>query len=131
MQYNFRSLVVLSAATLFFICGCRDSSDAPGGGGDFQGRLAAAKAISNSAAKDEALSKLAVDAGTHGEGDIVKQAIGAMNNSASKDNAAQKSALRLAKAGKGEDATDVAKMISNTAARDQTLAKLAKGDLSD
>jgi hypothetical protein len=119
---------VLLTVTLL-LAGCNNSvSDGPAVGGDFAGRLAAAKAINDTSSRDNALRKLAADAGAHGEGDFAKQAVNAISNSSTKDDAASKAALRLAKAGKGDAATVVAKLINNSSTRDEVLGKLAKGD---
>ena len=91
-------------------------------------RLAAALAMTNVTQRDEALAKLADDAGTEGDGEVVKQALANMTNITKRDDAASASALKLAKAKNAGDATEVAKTINNITKRDAVLAKLAKGD---
>ncbi|MFL5340155.1 MAG: hypothetical protein ACJ8F7_08380 [Gemmataceae bacterium] len=91
-------------------------------------RLAAALAMTNLSERDGALVKVAEDAGTEGDGEVVKQALANMTNVSRRDDAASISALKLAKAGHAADATEVAKTITNISKRDAVLAKLAKGD---
>jgi hypothetical protein len=108
-----------------------------GGDGDVSGmsgkaslssRCEAAKAITNSAQRDQALSVVAGDAAKEGDAAVVKTCIQSITSSAVKDEAAFTSAVALAKAEKGQEATHVAQMITNTARRDEALAKIARGN---
>lgn len=99
--------------------------------GPFATRLAAALTISNVTSKDDAISRVALDAAEAGDGEVTTKAISAISNVQTKDAAASRAALKLAKASRGEEANAVARMISNIGVRDQTLAKLAKGELGE
>ena len=91
-------------------------------------RYEAAKAITNTAQKDQALSVVAGDAAKEGDATVVKQCVQSITASAVKDSAAFTGAVALAKAGKGQEATEVAQMITNSARKDEALARIAKGD---
>lgn len=97
----------------------------------YASRLEAALAIATISTRDEALSQVAVDAASVGDGDITKKAVEAISSFAMKDQAGSKAALLLAKAGKGDDANIVAKMIATNSVRDQTLGKIAKGEYGE
>jgi hypothetical protein len=105
-------------------------NDPPGmsGKASLSSRYEAAKAITNTAQRDRALSVVAADAARDGDATVVKKCIQSITVSAAKDDAAFTSAVVLAKAEKGQEATEVARMITNTARRDEALAKIAKGD---
>jgi hypothetical protein len=125
---------LLLALTLL-VTGCisREAANPPPapGQGALASRYDAAIAISNTASKDDALKRLAVDAGEAADGEIARKAVAAISSSSVKDAAASKAALKLAKAGLGDDANAVARLITNTSVRDQTLAKLAKGEFGE
>jgi hypothetical protein len=129
------SWLVVVMAVLLAGCGTHDGPPRGGveawGNGAFASRVDAAKAIDNSAVRDEALSKLAIEAATGNDGESAKKAVEAITNTARKDEAASKAALKLAKAGLGDEANAIALLIVNSAVRDQALAKIAKGELGD
>jgi hypothetical protein len=120
---------------------CEPREAAPTGGnaapgaaaseGVFSSRLEAAKAIFDSTARDEALSKVAVDAAAAGEADVVMKAIQSIFDSALKDEAASQSALKLGKFGKGSEANAAVRLIFDSSLRDKTLAKIAKGEFGE
>jgi hypothetical protein len=128
MQVTSIGFVVVGLSVMLTGCGSREAPWEPGG---FGSRLDAAKAINNSATRDEALRQVAIDAAASEDGDTARKAVEAINNSATKDAAASRAALRLAKVGRGDDANAVARLIGNSALRDSTLAKIAKGDFGD
>jgi hypothetical protein len=97
----------------------------------FSSRYEAAKDIFDSTARDEALSKVALDAAAAGDGDTTMKALQAMLDSARKDQAASKSALGLGKYGRGAEANTVARWVLDASLRDLTLSKLAKGEYKD
>jgi hypothetical protein len=90
-------------------------------------RYEAAKAISSTAKKDQALAAVAADAATEGDAAVVKKCLQSINSTAAKDDAAFTAAVALAKVGKGEEAKEVAQMINSTARKDEALAKIAGG----
>jgi hypothetical protein len=126
------ALLVVSMSVLGAGCGTHEAENS--GGSDqtgFASRLDAAKGIGNNATRDEALSKLAIDAAANGDGEITRKAVDAIFNSATKSEVASRSALKLGKAGKGDEANAVARLIFNNAIRDETLAKIAKGQFGE
>lgn len=120
------SLLLVFLTVPWVGCGTRSTSSS--GNSDFAGRLNAAKSINATSSKDEALSKLAIDAAAGGDGEIAKQAVEAISSTAIKDSAASQAAVTLAKVGKSNEANAVARLIHSTATRDSTLAKIAKGE---
>jgi hypothetical protein len=94
-------------------------------------RLSAAQDIGDSVARNDALSKLALDAAAGGDGATTRKAIGAIGDSVAKNEAASKAALILAKARNGVDANAVARLIGDSVGIDNTLAKIAKGELGE
>src|SRR5262245_5414381 len=112
--------------------GCPSSKPpGPSGAESLAGRLDAAKAITNSTTRDDALAKLATDAAAGGDAAIVKKALGEIHLTTKKDEAAAKAALKLAKEGNVDDANAVARMISITTTKDKTLEKIAKGEFGE
>jgi len=104
---------------------------ADSGNPEFASRLGAAKGIVDTVARDDALSKLAIDSATGSDGENARKAIEAISDQVMKDQIASQSALKLAKSGKGEDANAVARLISDSVARDKTLSRIAKGEIGD
>src|SRR5438067_4571613 len=94
----------LIAVALVFCLGCGD-----GGSGKshspLQGRLDAAAAIEDRASREQALAKVAVDAASAGEVDVVKRALEKVEDRASRESKKQQCALLLAKGGKTAEAT--------------------------
>ena len=128
MKYCFHWV---SLGALLILPACKGGdSDPPGmsGKASLSSRYEAAKAITNTAQRDQSLSVVAGDAAREGDATVVKKCIQSITASAAKDDAAFTSAVVLAKAEKGQEATEVARMITSTARRDEALAKIAKGD---
>lgn len=94
---------------------------------ELKARLEAAKAITFSNDRDQALSAVARDAAKAGDAPVTKAALGSINFTAVKDETAADCALKLAAAKQGTAANEVANMISFTTIRDATLKKLASG----
>jgi len=105
-------------------CSSSTSNQSPAA---LNGRLEAALGLTDSDKRDVALVKVAEDAATAGEAEVVKKALSRVTDSSKKDEAAEYCALKLAKAGKGPEAAEVAKTITDSAKRDSVLSKLAKG----
>ncbi len=125
----------LVLATLFIasISGC-DSRNPPHqstAAGNLASRLEAAKAIHDVEERDKALAKVALDAADACDSAVANQALAAMHDVSDKDKAAYSAALRLAKAGNADAAVATAKIIHDTELKDKTLAKIAKGDISE
>ena len=135
MRFIGSCFLVVAVSILCAGCGPREAAKQEGGvppaPGGFASRLAAANAISDMTARDDALSRLALDAAAGGDGDTTKKAVQDIASMEKKDQAASRAALKLAKAGKGEDANAVAMLIGNSSTRDQTLAKIAKGEFGE
>ena len=100
---------------------------AQAGASVFANRLDAAKGIDNSAARDGAMSQVALDAAGAGNAEVTKGAVQLIGNSALHDEVAAKAALKLAKAGQGEAAHALARLIGNSSIQDEILWKLSKG----
>jgi len=132
MRSSSLSWLVVWASVLLTGCGPRQGEEAADrvtpGNANFGSRLDAAKAIGNTATRDEALSRVARDAAAGGDAETAKKAVEAVGNSAKKDEAGSEAALALGKAGRVAEANAVARLIGNSSARDQTLAKIAKGE---
>ena len=92
-----------------------------------QGRLAAAKSISDDDARYAALRTLSLDAANAGNSEIVLGALRAIKLTSTKDRTAEECALILAKAPQPKAANDVAGLISSTEMRDRTLKTIAEG----
>ena len=95
---------------------------------DHQSRLDAATEMNEVTHRNTALAKVAIDAATAGEGDVVKKAVSAITVEDKKMRTARDSALALAKAGQGAAAVEVAKMISQVKMRDDTLKQIAQDE---
>jgi hypothetical protein len=124
--------LIVAAALVSAGCGHHESPkpeiSTPPVTGGFASRLAAARAISDSDARDSALSQLAVDAAAGGDGETANLAVVAIGSTDRKDQAASRAALNLAQVGKGDEANKVALLIGSMDVRDQTLARIAKGE---
>jgi hypothetical protein len=122
--------MIVGALLTLPACSGKDS-EAPKGDGSgkasLSSRYEAARTISNSARKDEALAAVAVDAAREGDAAVVKKCIQSISATTAKDEAAFSAAVALAKNDKGQEAKEVAQMISNVARKDEALAKIAKG----
>ena len=107
MRYLFP--VVLPSVLLATFMGCGESSSqpeqtAPATSSDFSARLKAGQGITDSNQKNDALSKLAKDAGQAGESEVVKEAVKGISQSDVKNPTASKAAISLAEANEGEAA---------------------------
>jgi hypothetical protein len=115
---------ILIAMCLAIGCGTNPSNLTPEA---LNGRLEAGLALTDSGKRDSALVRVAEDAASVGQADVVKKALSRVTDTGNRDDAAQNCALKLAKAGKGSEAAEVAKTITDSGKRDSTLGKLAKG----
>jgi hypothetical protein len=127
-----RSFFPLIACVVLLMAGCKqDGSTRPSDSVpisiELKARLEAAKAITFSTDRDQALSAVARDAAKAGDATVTKAALGSINFTAVKDETAADCALKLAAAKQGTAANEVANMISFTTIRDATLKKLASG----
>jgi hypothetical protein len=118
----------ITFGVLLIFPACKSGDSDASGKASLSSRYEAAKAITNTAQRDQSLSVVAGDAAREGDATVVKKCIQSITAAAAKDDAAFTSAVVLAKAEKGQEATEVARMITNTARRDEALAKIAKGD---
>ena len=127
-----RSFFPLIACVSLLLTGCKPvGSTRPSDSApitiELKARLEAAKAITFSNDRDQALAAVARDAAKAGDATVTKAALGAINFTAVKDETAADCALKLAAAKQGTSANEVANMISFTTIRDATLKKLASG----
>jgi hypothetical protein len=127
-----RSFFPLMACVALLMTGCKPGNstrplDAPPISIELKARLEAAKAITFSTDRDQALAAVARDAAKAGDAPVTKSALGSINFSAVKDETAADCALKLAAAKQGAAANEVANLISFTTVRDATLKKLASG----
>ena len=127
-----RLFFLLIACVALLVVGCKRGSsagspDSAGGAIELKARLDAAKAITFSGDRDQALSAVARDAARAGDVAVTKGALGAINFTAVKDEVAADCALKLAAARQGTAANEVAGLITFTSVRDATLKKLASG----
>jgi hypothetical protein len=128
MTYRLRWVILIALLTLS-ACKSGDSdATGPSGKASLSSRYEAAKSITNTAQRDQALSGVAGDAAKEGDATVVKKCIQSITASAVRDDAAFNGAIALAKAEKGQEATEVALMITSVARKDEALAKIAKGD---
>lgn len=91
------------------------------------GRMDAADSISNSATRDDALTKLAAGAAAANDLEVTTKALERINNFAQKDQAEQTCATLLAKQSETRAAAKVAGMINSIELRDRTPQAVAKG----
>lgn len=127
-----RLIFLLMACVVLVMAGCKPGDpatppDSAGGSIELKARLDAAKAITFSGDRDQALSAVARDAAKAGDVAVTKGALGAINFTAVKDETAADCALKLAAAKQGAAANEVASLITFTTVRDATLKKLATG----
>ncbi len=125
--------ILLLAVCALLAVGCKpgdlpqSSSRPSSANGDLKARLEAAKAITFTSDRDQALAAVARDAAKAGDASVTKSALGGIVFTSAKDEAAAECALKLAGAGRGAEANEVAHMITFTGVRDATLKKLATG----
>lgn len=102
----------------------------PAAAGDqtFKARLQAAQEIASLSARDEAFSKVALDAAGAGNTATVIQAVQGIASLSERDRAAAAAALALTKSGQAAGGVEVAKLIASLNLRDDTLKRLAKGE---
>lgn len=125
-------LCFLLIGCVALLAGCKPGGSAPpldtaSGATELKARFDAAKAITFSGDRDQALSAVARDAAKAGDPAVTKSALNAINFTAVKDETAADCALKLAAAKQGTAANEVAGMITFTTIRDATLKKLATG----
>ena len=122
--FRIRKPFILFVMCLALGCSSSTSNQTPEA---LNGRLEAALALTDTGKRDGALVKVAEDAASAGQAEVVKKALSRVTDIGKRDDAAENCALKLAKAGKGAEAADVAKTITDSGKRDSTLSKLAKG----
>ena len=110
----------------FLGCGGGGTPDSP-----LTARLEAAKAVSDPAERDKELAKLALEAGTAGDGPIANDALDAISNEALREQTKPKLILRLAKAGKRDAASKIEQTISDAKARERLELKIRNRDFSE
>lgn len=128
------------ALSLFLVAGCQreepGQSAAPvppakrlpaASSREFEVRLTAALEIASLSSRDEALGKLAADAGAAGESAVTSRAIREIASPSARDRYAAAAALWLARAGKSDGALEVARLIASLGVRDETLKQIATG----
>jgi hypothetical protein len=122
---NHLALSSCLAALIVFAIGCGKIVDEPAT--PLKGKLDAALSIRESSLRDDALAKVAQEAGAAGEVAVAKKAIAEIRESVKRDDAAAVCALKLAEQGRTSEATEIANQIRESVKRDATLAKIAKG----
>lgn len=127
-----RFLFVLAACAGLLLTGCKpggatSSTEPSTANADLKARLEAAKAITFTSDRDQALSAVARDAAKAGDAAVTKSALGGIVFTSARDEAASDCAVKLAAARQGAAANEVARTITFTDVRDATLKKLATG----
>jgi hypothetical protein len=122
------SVALSLGCLLSFLIGCGGEStpESP-----LTPRLEAAKAVSDPAARDKDLAKLALEAGTAGDGPIANDALAAISNDALREQTKPKVILRLAKAGKRDAASKLEQTIGDAKARERLELKIRSRDFSE
>jgi hypothetical protein len=95
---------------------------------DFSGRLEAAKAISNTDMRDDALSAVAQDAAEAGAAEAAREALTGITDVETRNGLAETVALKLAEAGQEGPAVEVARGIHDVEKRNEVLARIAAGE---
>lgn len=95
------------------------------GDNENQGRLAAAKSITDAAMRNAALGSVANHAAVVGDVQVVEQALGAIDEKAKKNDATASAALLLFGHGERGQALRLTGQITDAAQRNETLAKMA------
>ncbi len=98
---------------------------APAAATDLAMRFSAASQIASVSARDESMSRLALDAAAAGQIDMTHQALQAIASVSTRDNTAQHAAGILAQRGMRNEAIAVAQSIASVSQRDETLATLS------
>jgi hypothetical protein len=94
-------------------------------------RLEAAKAVADPAARDKDLVKLALEAGTAGDGPIANESLAAVSNDGLREQTKGNVVLRLAKAGKTDAASQLVGTIADGKTRDRLRLKIRSRDFSE
>jgi hypothetical protein len=113
----------LLLAVLFLSC----CGKPPAGDAALQGRLEAAKAISDPNVRNESLGLVAVDAANAKDIPTTTQAIESISEPSRMNSTAATCALALAKKAEPKPAAAIAQMITDTSLRNSTLQTIAKG----
>jgi hypothetical protein len=121
-------LTLAGVAALFAGCPSHRNPPAPvtGSAPELVSRFEAASAITDVAARDQALAKVAWFGAQAGDGRAVLTCLGAMSVSPVRDQAAYLCAARLAEDGWGPQALAAAQMIGDSTVRDRALSKIAQ-----
>ena len=121
------SAALISGYLLCLLSGCGggtpDSPLAP--------RLDAAKAVSDPAARDKELVKLALDAGAAGDAPMASAALDALSNDTLREQTKVGVIWRLAKAGKVVAARTLIDTIPDATAKEKLRFKIRTRDFSD
>ncbi len=96
--------------------------------GEFATRLKAAGAVRGTDDREEAFSKIALDAAEANRPEVVMKCLGGISTVDLRDQTASKAAVRLANAGAEKAALKTAGVILNTGLRDETLKRIANPD---
>jgi hypothetical protein len=121
------SVVVCLACSLVVLAGCGGGTpDSP-----LTPRLDAAKAVSDTAARDKELVKLALEASAAGDIEIANSALDALSNDPLREQTKAKVVLRLAKAGKRAAAFKLQATIADANARERLRVKIRSKDFSE
>jgi hypothetical protein len=97
---------------------------------NFTVRFEAASALTSDASRQDAFTKLAIEAALVGDSDVAKKSLAGIMSDAIREDAKYKCVIYLAKVGRGEDALAIAKTIASDAQREKALMKIANGDFS-
>jgi hypothetical protein len=96
-----------------------------------QPRLDAAKAMSDAAARDKELAKLALEAATGGDIAVANESANSIANDTLREQTKAKVVLRLAKAGKTDGANALLRTIADAKTRDRLALKIRTRDFAD
>ena len=114
---------ILLTILALLLCGCGESEKSDNS--DFEGRLKAALSVQETGQRDEALTNVATDSATAGNGAVCLEAVSKISSSARRDDLAEDCAIRLAKAGDSTAASDVANQIRDSGRRSEVNKKIA------
>ena len=115
-------LTLLLAVMLLVACDKQPVTVSP-----LQGRLEAANSISDPNAKNQSLSKVAIDASNASDISTAKKAIDSMTEPNLMNSTAATCAIALSKKTDAKSATTIAQLISDPNLRNSTLQTIATG----
>ena len=94
---------------------------------NFNGRLEAAKVITDPGLRNDALKVLSLEAALAGYDTIARSAVEKINDPSIRNAAAKDAAHQISLLGDAKAATEIAQLITDPSIKNEVLAKIAKG----